>query len=523
MNRYTVFKQTGTHADVLAVIGAADLLRHLDPRIVEREDRFEIRFRKRLTAADLDTVEPGFSYLDRPRDETPSLPPERIRNQGDSSNADGVANFSSTPENRMYAILGRMKAHAGPNKLVSGFARMRRQEWSKSVWDSLHGRLGFAFSTPLVQLFNPQSGKGYALLKPSGTSRRDKTKDRWAEPFLEWLRYRGYFSAAAGWFASGDLRLYCPVPSGIAYDRFAVIAAAFREFRLGGTAVKMDCRAVLGLARLLVQNADPLRPPRRAIRGIQVTHYQDMGQAHTLMAMEQLAIPDWFDLSTPRDAELWLETLEEHDTILRRLTDSHSDEFALLKQYRRTFQTRWQESIAEFIRFLADYGQLLFKRRARDHWLLPQFGAAGVTRILERDPDLRSMLANPGFIAIAAAIRGSTLGAQAARHNFRMDHREIRYGLLRDIRRADASGRPKLLEQITAFIGAFNSEGLARRAAGLRAMQIQSGELDAFAELLQRLPVHVPVGSLLCGFAACRPAAALALDAERQWIQAASA
>ena len=73
-----------------------------------------------------------------------------------------------------------------------------------------------------------------------------------------------------------------------------------------------------------------------------------------------------------------VQTLEEHEVVLRRLTDSHSDEFALLKQYRRTFQIRWQESVVEFVKFLAGYGALLFKRRAQDHWVLPQFTCCGV-------------------------------------------------------------------------------------------------------------------------------------------------
>jgi hypothetical protein len=45
MNCYTIFKQTNTHADSLAAVGAADLLRHLDPRIVDLGDRFEVRLR----------------------------------------------------------------------------------------------------------------------------------------------------------------------------------------------------------------------------------------------------------------------------------------------------------------------------------------------------------------------------------------------------------------------------------------------------------------------------------------------
>src|ERR1022692_4188637 len=79
-------------------------------------------------------------------------------------------------------------------------------------------------------------------------------------------------------------------------------------------------------------------------------------------AMEQLSIRDSFELRTSDDARLWLQTLEEHDIVLRRLTDSHSDEFALLKQYRLTVQIQRQESIAEFVEFLS--GEPTAVRRA---------------------------------------------------------------------------------------------------------------------------------------------------------------
>ena len=65
--------------------------------------------------------------------------------------------------------------------------------------------------------------------------------------------------------------------------------------------------------------------------------------------------------------------LEEHDTALRRLTDNHSEELALLEQYRRTFQTDRQEAVAAFAEFLGSYGPLVFHRRAQGHWTLPQF------------------------------------------------------------------------------------------------------------------------------------------------------
>jgi hypothetical protein len=264
----------------------------------------------------------------------------------------------------MYSVLSRMKAYGGLNKVISQFMKMDRQQWAWTIWESLHGRPRFSFSSPLVQLFNPHAGKGYALLKPDGTDRGDKTKDRWAELFVEWLRYRGYFEGSAAWFPSGDLRLFCPIPAHIPYEQFAVAAAAFRGLQLCGTAVKIDCRALLALTRLLIENAKALRSPRQWVRGVRVTHYKDMGQAHTFIGMEQLAIPDWFELRSGDQARVWLQVLEEHDLAVRRLTDSHSDEFAL-KRYRGTFQMRWDESLAEFVLFLGEYGRLLFNRRSR--------------------------------------------------------------------------------------------------------------------------------------------------------------
>jgi hypothetical protein len=154
----------------------------------------------------------------------------------------------------MYAVLDRMKAYAGPNKVVSRFVALKRAAWESRVWDCLHGRKDFVFTSPLVQLFNPESAKGYSLLKPSGTNRADRTKDQWAEPFQEWLRFRGYFETASGWFTDGDLRLYCPVPSNISYAGFVSVASAFRNLTFGGTSAKMDCRALLGLTRLLTNN-----------------------------------------------------------------------------------------------------------------------------------------------------------------------------------------------------------------------------------------------------------------------------
>jgi hypothetical protein len=166
---------------------------------------------------------------------------------------------------------------------------------------------------------------------------------------------------------------------------------------------------------------------------------------------------------------------------------------------------------------------LLFKRRAQNQWVLPQFTIGGVTPILRRDPVLRMMLRNPGFLAVAAAVRSSTFGAQAARHNGRTDQRETQYGLLSEIRRAGLSGTRELLATVSSFVSNFNREAARRRASGLGAAQIQDGEIEAFANLLERLPPNLPAGSVLGGFASCLRRDNAAVDVEPEMAEAISA
>jgi len=136
-----------------------------------------------LRPCDLDAADAGFSYFVRPRKSSPNLPQAgMVHSRGSALDQIPALPCVTVAENRMYSILGRMQAYGGLNRAISRFARMNREQLGTRVWECLHGRSDFVFSSPLVQLFNPQAARGYALLKPSGTYRRDRTKDQRAEP-----------------------------------------------------------------------------------------------------------------------------------------------------------------------------------------------------------------------------------------------------------------------------------------------------------------------------------------------------
>jgi hypothetical protein len=45
-----------------------------------------------------------------------------------------------------------LKAYAGPNRGVSRYARMRREDWMWTLWNGFEGQREFVRSSPLVQL-----------------------------------------------------------------------------------------------------------------------------------------------------------------------------------------------------------------------------------------------------------------------------------------------------------------------------------------------------------------------------------
>jgi hypothetical protein len=256
----------------------------------------------------------------------------------------------------------------------------------------------------------------------------------------------------------------------------------------------MDCRALLGLTRLLTEQSPAGERPCQRIRAVWVTHYKDMGQSHTVMRMEQLALPQWADASS-------LHALDEHEVAVRRLNDSRCDEFHLLNRYRQTLQSHPAGSAAHFVEFLAGYNELLFRSRAEGEWLLPQFSWAGIAPALRGHAALSEAPAHPGFTVVAAAIRSSTFSAQTARRNNNPQHREIRYGLPGVLRRAGVRGKAELSDAVQAFAAQFNRESARRRSAGLAAAHIREHEFAAFSEWLGSMPSGAIAASLLSGFA----------------------
>ena len=114
-------------------------------------------------------------------------------------------------------------------------------------------------------------------------------------------------------------------------------------------------------------------------------------------------------------------------------------------------------------------------------------------------PPLTEVLDNPGFKAIAGAVRRATVSAQAMKA-MNKDYREIRYDLLPELRRKEQpSGAKTPHRSYFEFISMYNVENARRREMDKPAPRnITTEEFAAFVALVESSLGASTIGAMLC-------------------------
>jgi hypothetical protein len=435
---------------------------------------------------------------------------------------------------RRYAPYLMLQGHETANKLLTEIVKAPETQFLDLIRCSLAalaGRrpTGVEWKVSTVQLFSPNAAKGYARLKPDSTGRGDKTKDAWADPFVEWLRYRGYFSAAVPAFhgSKGEhIRILVPVPGSVTLRVYQDIVREIPTPPRGSSPPKIDSLATLDIARLLIRRSQQFQQavsddddelldledqtPADVISGLAVTNYQSLGSARAVSLMSELAVPGWFTIKTPEDAIDWLAILDEHRAIVRELKDDHSDELTLLLGYRRFLEQRGDEhgnesALDALLDFASAYGGFIIRAREAGR-RVRQFRADLFQKVVESmSTTYGAILSDPGFKAVAAAVRRATVSAQSRKAR-REEYREIRYGLLPDLRRASQlDDKRALMIAVAEFVDVYNAENARREEATGRAWhaRVSVTELASFARLVDDADGASIVGALLCAYGTC--------------------
>jgi len=552
---FMVPKATGTHGDILAAVGLADLLRNIPRmrpvRVKEVATGFLVEVPRSITPDDIQQLphSPGYAFLKA--SERVRVPPgvqsvfdykvqkdrvDRYRQLAtltrgkviDAETKARLQELQPPADWRLWQALNILQGDETSNRVHCAILGMPAAQFHEEllVELSLLGRPhtpAVSWKASTVQLFTPNAAKGYSRLKPDTTDRNDKTKDQWTDPFLEWLRYRGYFVAALPYFQGSkgeDIRLLCPVPSDVSIDALHAITTELRAGRIFGRSPKLDSLAALELASLLIsksgdfgdEGAEPIeglelagKTPAEIISGIATTHYQSMGSSKAVAAMSVIALPGWFPIDSGQDARDWRNILEEHRGVLRGLQDDHSDEIGLLIAYRRFLEQRSEAAFQRLVEFVEQYGSFLIRAREQGRHVRALTTTA-FRRLTEgMAPHLTEILRNDGFQAIATAVRRATVNAQAQKAMKVPDYREIRYDLLPDLRRTRTVPGSDFVEIVSDFIAKYNVENARRRELNKKftPANVTTEQIMDFMSLVETYGSSL-VGALLCAYGSCR-------------------
>ncbi|MHB1006512.1 MAG: hypothetical protein ACYC3S_12855 [Chloroflexota bacterium] len=545
--------QTGTHGDVFAAVGLADLLS--DPtcasaRIVQAPGGYVVRPCVPLDDGFFATlpVNIGYPFLKtNDKVDVPSRAEDPVSYKDESERVkqywklreeakkakdaqqDPLADerlkiLEPRGDWRLLQALNWLQGDETSNSVhavICGAGSTERRRWVREGVTALAA--GNDWQAPwkakMVQLFTPTAAKGYARLKPDSTNRGDGTKEQWTRPFSEWLKYRGYFRVACSYSLGDDIRLLCPVPADISARAVVDLARELRRARVSGGPAKVDALAVLDLARLLIEHSTEYheegvppfegldlggRTPADVVSGVMVTHYQSLGSARAVTSMSMLTVPGWFPLGDPERARVWLSILEEHRRIVRGLKDDHSDQIALLLQYRRFLERRATTGLLTLLDFMSAYGQFLIRAREQNP-RVPAFTTSNLKEVtMGLRADYGQILEDSGFLALAGAVRQATVTAQYWKSK-REEHREIRYDLIPELRRKRTLPNSALfIETVAEFVASYNLENARRREMGKGApANVTTQEFAAFCHQVQTHGASL-LGALLCAYGSCR-------------------
>lgn len=555
-------RTSGTHADVFAAVGLADLLervtRDRGVRLRSEGQTFRVSMRhvQRLDTLPPIPHDPGYRYLrlkaSKPLpasvDEDDAIDYEStrklvqdlrkqeraLREAAGRKPVDQEAlrelreRWTIPPEEwRLLTALVTLQGAEIANKMYAEIVSLSPADFDAHVRQGLQALAngessGLKWPVSTVQIFSPLLAKGYARLKPDSVARGDKTKDAWADPFVEWLRYRGYFLAAVPVFHGNNgenVRLLCPIPGDVTLTAYRAVVSKLRPLPLAGSPPKIDVLATLELARLLIEHAADIaradtesieglellgRTPADVIAGVAVTNFQSMGQARAVSVLSELTLPGWFPVGSRADAETWLDILAEHRAIIRGLREDRSDELGLLQNYRRFLERRSERALTTLLEFAGAYGAFVLRARETGR-RVRQFTTTFLGRIVvSMNRSLTRILEDPGFQAVATAVRRATVSAQILKAQ-KQDHREIRYGLLHELRRTrELPGNEPFMTTVAEFISLYNAENARRHELRRPAPRnVTTEELTSFTRLVDEYGASI-VGALLCAFGTCR-------------------
>lgn len=557
MSIYTVHKKSGTYSDLLETYGLANLLHRIldavnlpDTEIVitDREYCFEVSTNVDITGEMLSKLKyfPPFKYIKRKTDSDVRKYPDYYdyptqsawkKEQQDLLNAaykkekeerireiERISKIYETekPRDVEYDVYSQIAEDSNNfpsfDKLYRNFHNNQEifcdiiKEILSYYQNKSHNTASFTFKKSItekvtaLQIFNPTQGKGLKSEKANDV-KGGNFASRW---IVETMKISGALSDMVCQLVkvgarSFDLKIFVPEYKQLNFAKKFDLIPKFKKYAKGNTPIKIDVLYILLLTKLLIENtgySGRRRKIKDIVTGLHSVYQKSMGKKRAVVNIGFIQIPDFIEIGSKEDVKEWAEVIDNQIKIIGGMKEEH-DTTAGLMMYRNFISG---SSIDVFFKFSYWYAEYMMSQLSKQN--KPKTFTINTLNKLyismdKQEINLKSIIENDGFKAVAEAIRKSTVSLQYTSKERRKY--EIRYGVAQALQ-TKSKTKADLAEYIGDFISLYNAETSRKAEKDNRAFRknVREDKLSLFYELLDNYPSKL-VGALLASYGFALP------------------
>lgn len=357
-----------------------------------------------------------------------------------------------------------------------------------------------------LQIFNPTQGKGLNSKKANNVE-GGNLASRW---ITETMKISGALSDMVCQLVkvgarSFDLKIFVPEYKQLNFAKKFVLIPKFKKYAKGNTPIKIDVLYILLLTKLLIENTEysgRRRKIKDIVSGLHSVYQKSMGRKRAVVNIGFIQIPNFIEIGSKEDVQEWREFLDNQMIIIGGMKEERDATSGLL-MYRNFISA---SSIDEFFKFSYWYAEYLMSQLSKQK--KPKTFTINTLNKLyismdKQEINLKSIIENDGFKAVAEAIRKSTVSLQYTSKERRKY--EIRYGVAQALQ-TKSKTKADLAEYIGDFISLYNAETSRKAEKDNRAFRknVREDKLSLFYELLDNYPSKL-VGALLASYGFALP------------------
>lgn len=563
---FTIYKQSGTYAETIEAFGLAILLNEILQRsettgiritIEDKQSYFSVVSNKEITTEILQKISyfPIIKFLIK---DTETIIPEdvsinqcfdyptqkaeqdkykeefnRINNNPDlSADEKKIARNKLTQQKNdafglsidaEYDIYKELKQnpYASYMKLYENF-HANKNDFTALLTNILsyyanteiqNNKVNLVDKSPTSQqLINPYQGKGLNKLKANNVS-MSNLKSFW---ITETMKISGALQMMAIQYvkvgSSYDLKVYVPEFKQIQLTKAKNIFKEFKRYLKSTTPIKLDIVNIIDLTiRFIILTPEYQKGKiKNTIKGLHTVYQKDLGQNKAVANIAFINTPDFIVYSNKDESKEWIDILKTQKNLINSIEETGNSTQGL-QNYRNFLNSNGERSLDYFHSFIRWYAIYLMQSLDNDKYYIKPFETETLNKFYnnmdKQNLNLKEIIENEGFQAIAKAIRKSTVTLQyTPKENRKFD---IRYGLAQQLQNKSKSTED-LATFIGEFIGTYNAETARYVEKSNKAIKtnvkdkkiranVKNEELMQFYSLLDKKPAKL-IGALLSSY-----------------------